>query len=201
MNSLKTAHSDYYHRRFSGWMEKIVEAEDGKKYIKRIYIGDYYILDLSGRKRRGIHFTYGTLYVLSVVFFIFASSRDIYANHTVVVQILCFVTLLLFVAMLAFLFAYVTAPRQMTVWEYYAGPARVQMSSKIAFLLLLAEALSVIFILIFRRIDEVKVQLSSGAGYLGAGLAMGAIRYVESKLRYIKSSSEIDPMQDGYLID
>jgi hypothetical protein len=101
----KMLHSVYYHKRFEGWMEKVVEDGSGRKHIERVYTGDYFRQDVSDRRRCIIRIAYAVLYVLSAGCFLFVSARSTGSNRAFFNQFLCFLTLLPMVAIATLLVA------------------------------------------------------------------------------------------------
>ena len=197
-------HSKYYHQRYEGWMEQVVEKDDGKKRIERVYVGDYYSQSLSVRQGLLIRFLYFALYALSSASFIFASSRFTESNRNIVVQFICFLTLLGLAALFVFLCAYAFSPKRMTVWEYYAGPLRVKTFNFVSALLMGGNAVAVfMFLLIGDGGDGADLQ-SEGVNivlYLAATVMMFVMYRIEKSVLYKVSASNAEEPHGGYLID
>ena len=58
-------HSRYYHRRFEGFMEQMVTGEDGRRRIRRVYVGDYFSQDMPDRRRVLTRILYAGLWLLA----------------------------------------------------------------------------------------------------------------------------------------
>ena len=75
-------HSKAYHRHFEGYAEVETTNEKGKTVIERVYVGDYYRLDLPKSKRVQLRLFYAGLIALVAALFGFAASRSVGANMT-----------------------------------------------------------------------------------------------------------------------
>jgi ABC-type multidrug transport system fused ATPase/permease subunit len=194
-------HSLYYHRRYEGWMEHLIEREGGKKRIERVYVGEYYSQDLSVRQGLLIRLLYFVLYALSSAFFLIASIRFTGSNRTFVVQFVCFLTLLCLIAFLVFLCAYVFSPKRMTVWEYYAGPLRIRTLSFIIALLMGGNAAATFTFILITDNADVQSEIVNIAAYLAVLVLMSVLCRVEKSIRYKVTASSAKEMRNGYYID
>jgi ABC-type multidrug transport system fused ATPase/permease subunit len=194
-------HSMYYHRRYEGWMEQLVEKDGGKKRIERVYVGEYYSQDLSARQGLLIRFLYFVLYTLSSAFFLIASIRFTGSNRTFVVQFICFLTLLCLIALFIFLCAYALSPKRMTVWEYYAGPSRVRTFSFITALLMGGNVAAVFMFILTADNADVQSEIVNIAAYLAVLVLMFVLYRVEKSIRYEVTASSAKEIRSGYYID
>ena len=123
-------HSKAYHRHFEGYTELEETDEKGKITIKRVYVGDYYRLDLPKNKRVGLRFAYAGLIALTAALFGFAASRPVGANMTWYIAIAQMVTVCLLGLLCVNLLSHCTAPRDMTVGDWKSSSKKLQRNAK-----------------------------------------------------------------------
>ncbi len=194
-------HSSYYHKRYQGYMEKLYRDENGKKHIQRIYIGEYYTQDIEEKKRVLIRILYAVLYILAAGLFIFFSVRKTEGNLTMYVQFLSFLTIAAMFALMIFLITYIAAPKHMTAWEHYSGPARVKIFSLLSATLIASVALAVTVFVISHREIKFSSELINISGYVAASFSMFLINRIEAKIQYKKTVSENKAPRDAYYIE
>lgn len=123
-------HSKAYHRHFEGYTELEETDEKGKITIKRVYVSDYYRLDLPKNKRIGLRFTYAGLIALTAALFGFAASRPVGANMTWYIAIAQMVTVCLLGLLCVNLLSHSTVPRDMTVGDWKSSSKKLQKNAK-----------------------------------------------------------------------
>lgn len=197
----KMVHSTYYHKRYEGYMENIVTDVKGRRRIHRVYVGEYYSQDISAKNRVLIRILYIFLYLLSVACFIFVSSRNSKSNYVIFIQIICFLLIMAMLMMMLFLVSYITSPKSMTVWEHYAGPVRIKVTSAAIAILLGIEALAVIIFVIFHSDIILWDEIVNIVGYLIASMSMFLINRVENKIQYNKTLNNNKKFRGGHYIE
>lgn len=111
-------HSKTYHRYFEGWSEWYETDGKGKKKIRRVYTGVLHQLDAPDPVRFRLRIAYILFYALALVLFLFAAFQPVGGNsawYGALMTAVCIPTLVL---TLVFLVSYLTAPREMTLYQY-----------------------------------------------------------------------------------
>lgn len=193
-------HSKAYHRHFEGYTEVEITNEKGKPVIQRVYVGDYYRLDLPKKKRVLLRLGYAALIVLIGILFGFASSRPVGANMIWYMAIGQMLVLGGIGAMGVNLLSHCTAPRDMTVGDWKSSSKNLQRSSKITALLLELNAFLTGLYLLLNGEDWL-VHLMCIALYAVAGIVAVVINRLEANAPYQIWSSREEAPEDGSYID
>ncbi len=122
-------HSGSYHRHFEGYKEYETVNEKGRPVLKRVYAGEWYVLDISGKKRVFLKTVYAALWLLSAVAFAFAATRRIAVNSVWYGALAELAVLAGLVWTAAGLLAYFTNPYKMTVGEWRSASWGVRRGS------------------------------------------------------------------------
>ena len=193
-------HSKAYHRHFEGYAELETTNEKGKTVIERVYVGEYYRLDLPKKKRVLLRLTYAALIGLIGAMFGFASSRPIGANMVWYMAIAQMLTLCGIGAMGVKLISHSTAPRDMTVGDWKAASKGLQKSSKFTAVLLELDMLLTALYLILKGENWLLHLMCIGL-YAVAGLVAVVVNRLEANAPYLKFPSTEEAPPDGAYID
>ena len=193
-------HSKAYHRHFEGYTELETTNEKGKTVIQRVYVGDYYRLDLPKKKRVLLRLTYAALIGLIGVMFGFASSRPIGANMVWYMAIVQMLTLCGIGAMGIKLISHATAPRDMTIGDWKSASKGIQKSSKFTALLLELDAFLTALYLMLNG-ENWLLHLLCAALYAVAGLAAVVLDRLEANAPYLTFPGTEEAPEDGSCID
>ena len=108
-----------YERYFEGYQE-LPQSVPNRRRSKsvRIYVAEYYVQDLSKKKRLQFCILFVALYILTIPPFIISAVRDSAANTAWYVTLPQAVALFSFGWMALSLFHYCTVPQKMTIYQY-----------------------------------------------------------------------------------
>ena len=193
-------HSKAYHRHFEGYTELEQTDEKGKTTIKRVYVGDYYRLDLPRNKRIGLRVAYAGLIVLTAALFGFAASRPVGANMTWYIAMTQMITVCLLGLLCVNLLSHSTAPRDMTVGDWKSSSKKLQRNAKYtAFAMELLAFLTGLYLLL--NGENWGTHLLCVLLYAVAGLVSVVINRLEANAPYTIWHSTEEPPADGSYID
>lgn len=193
-------HSKAYHRHFEGYTELEETDEKGKTTIKRVYVGDYYRLDLPQNKRIVLRLVYAALIALTAALFGFAASRPVGANMTWYIAIAQMVAVCLLGLLCVNLLSHSTAPRDMTVGDWKSASKKLQRNAKYTALMMeLLAFLTGLHLLL--NGENWGMHLLCVVLYAIAGIAAVVLNRLEANAPYkIWRSTEESP-EDGNYID
>lgn len=193
-------HSKAYHRHFEGYTELEETNEQGKTVIKRVYVGDYYRLDLPRNKRIVLRFTYAGLIALTAALFGFAASRPVGANMTWYIAIAQMLTVCLLGLLCVNLLSHCIAPRDMTVGDWKSSSKKLQRNAKYTALAMeLLAFLNGLYLLL--NGENWGTHLLCVLLYAVAGLCSVVINRLEANAPYKIWRSTEEPPEDGSYID
>lgn len=193
-------HSKAYHRHFEGYTEIETTDEKGKTIIKRVYVGDYYRLDLPKNKRIQLRAAYAGLIALVALLFGFAASRPVGANMTWYLAIVQMLGVCLLGLLCVNLLSHSIAPRDMTIGDWKSASGKLKRNSKYTALLMeLLAFLTLLYVLL--NGESWLTHLLCIGLYALAGLVAIVINRLEENAPYIKYRSTEEPPEDGSYID
>lgn len=193
-------HSKAYHRHFEGYAEVETTNEKGKTVIQRVYVGDYYRLDLPKKKRVTLRIIYAVLILLIGAFFGFAASRPVGANMTWYLAVVQMLVVFSIGALLVNLLSHATAPREMTVGDWKSTSRKLQRNAKYTALLLeLTAFLTGLYLLL--KGEEWLMHLVCIALYAIGGILAVVLNRLEANAPYQTWSSREEAPEDGSYID
>lgn len=193
-------HSKAYHRHFEGYTEVETTNEKGKTVIERVYVGDYYRLDLPKNKRISLRVSYAGLIVLTAALFGFAASRPVGANMTWYIAIVQMMAVCLLGLLCVNLLSHCIAPRDMTVGDWKSSSRKLQRNAKYTALTMELLAFLTALHLILNGEDWMIHLLCIGL-YVAAGTVSVVLNRLEANSPYkIWRSTETAP-EDGSYID
>lgn len=193
-------HSKAYHRHFEGYTELEETDEKGKTVIKRVYVGDYYRLDLPKSKRLLLRFGYAALIILVGALFGFAASRPVGANSQWYFAIVQMVSVCLIGLLGVNLLSHSTAPRDMTVGDRKASSGKLKRNSVYTALTMELLALMTLVYLLIKG-ENWGVHLLCVALYAAAGVAALILNRLEANAPYLTWRSTEEAPEDGSYID
>lgn len=193
-------HSKAYHRHFEGYAEVETTNEKGKTVIERVYVGDYYRLDLPGKKRIVLRLVYAALIALTAGLFGFAASRPVGANMTWYTAIVQMLAVCLLGLLCVNLLAHSTAPRDMTVGDWKSASKKLQRNAKYTALDMELLAFLTALHLILNG-EEWLTHLLCIALYAVAGLIAVVLNRLEANAPYKIWRSTGEAPEDGSYID
>lgn len=193
-------HSKAYHRHFEGYAEVETTNENGKTVIERVYVGDYYRLDLPKKKRILLRLSYAGLIGLIAALFGFAASRPVGANMTWYLAVAQMVGVCLIGLLGVNLLSHTTAPRDMTVGDWKSASVKFQRNAKYTALLLELTAFLTVLYLILNGTDLI-MHLVCVAAYAVAGLLAVLVNRLEANAPYLTWPSREQAPEDGSYID
>ena len=192
-------HSKAYHRHFEGYTELEETNEKGKTVIKRVYVGDYYQLNLPKNKRIGLRFVYAGLIALIAALFGFAASRPVGANMTWYLAIVQMVAVCLLGLLCVNLLSHSTAPRDMTVGDWKSSSKKLQRNAKYTALAMELLAFLTGLCLLMNG-ENWGTHLLCIALYTVAGLVSVVINRLEANAPYKRwHSTEVTPENGSYI--
>lgn len=193
-------HSKAYHRHFEGYTEVEKTDEKGKTVIRRVYIGDYYRLDLPRKKRILLRVGYALLVALIAALFGFAASRPVGANVTWYLTIVQMVAVCLLGLLCVNLLSHCIAPRDMTIGDWKGSSGKLQKNAKYTALIMELLAFLTGLYLVLSG-EDWPTHLLCIVLYALAGLAAVVLNRLEANVPYMTYHSTEEPPEDGSYID
>ena len=193
-------HSKAYHRHFEGYTELEETNERGKTVIRRVYVGDYYRLDLPKNRRIGLRFGYAGLIAFTAVLFGYAASRPVGANMTWYTAIVQMVAVCLLGLLCVNLLSHSVAPRDMTIGDWKSSSGKLQRNAKYTALSMELLAFLTALYLILNG-EEWVIHLVCIGLYGVAGLAALVLNRLEANAPYKTWRSTEAAPEDGSYID
>lgn len=193
-------HSKAYHRHFEGYTELEETNEKGKTVIKRVYVGDYYRLDLPKNKRIGLRFSYAGLISLIAALFGFVASRPVRANMTWYLAIVQMLAVCLLGLLCVNLLSHSIAPRDMTVGDWKSSSKKLQRNAKYTALTMELLAFLTALHLILNG-ENWLIHLLCVGLYAVAGLIAVVLNRLEANAPYKIWRSTEEAPDDGSYID
>jgi len=193
-------HSKAYHRHFEGYAEVETTNDKGKTIIQRVYVGDYYRLDLPKNKRVALRLAYLSLIALIAGLFGFAASRPVGANMTWYIAIAQMVAVCLLGLLCVSLLSHSTAPRDMTVGDWKSSSKKLRRNAKYTALVMeLLAFLTGLHLLL--NGENWGMHLLCVVLYAIAGITAVILNRLEANAPYRIWRSTEEPPEDGSYID
>ena len=192
-------HSKAYHRHFEGYAEVETTNEKGKTVIERVYVGDYYRLDLPKNKRIGLRLLYAVLIILTAALFGFAASRPVGANMTWYIAIAQMVAVCLLGLLCVNLLSHSTAPRDMPVGDWKSSSKKLQRNARYTALAMELLAFLTLLHLVING-ENWGRHLLCVALYAIAGITAVVLNRLEANAPYKRwRSTEASPENGSYI--
>lgn len=196
----EVTHSRAYHRYFEGYAEHKYFDEQEKMHIERVYVGSYYRRDISDKKHLCCRFLYILLYVVGLVAYLYAGTRDSgagFARYTAIPVVLALIA----VIWLAIpLFRNVTAPREMIVRAYRDTSEDLIRASLFAVILQLLNVVASLISLLLVSDQNTAMAVTSIAAYCVSCAAFFGMYFTEKHMPYEKLPPRADIPKDSSII-
>lgn len=124
-------HRNYYHKHFMGYTEVRRVNAKGRIISERYYTAPWQRHDLSGKQWVLTKLAYVLGAALATVLFLWALVQRVPSNSAALVAVPGFLSGLLLVLLWMAVFAYVSAPRKMTLWEYRSGKSKIELFTRL----------------------------------------------------------------------
>lgn len=124
-------HRNYYHKHFQGYTEVRRVNEKGRVISERHYTAPWQRHCLTDRQWVLTKVAYILGVLISTVLFLWALVQRVPSNSAAIVAAPGFLSGLLMLLMWMAAFAYVSAPRNMTLWEYRSGKNKVEIFTRL----------------------------------------------------------------------
>lgn len=176
-------HSTYYHKHFQGYTEIRSVRPNGSIAIERRYTAPWIQHQLNTKRWVLTKIAYVLSVLLSSFLYLWALVQRIPGNSAAIVAAAGMPTGILLVLMWMAVCAYVTAPRNMTQWEYHSGKKKVELFSRVSAAgVVLTALMKVVFCICFG--GSWSAEWSSILALLMAAAPLLAMYFTEYKMQY-----------------
>lgn len=182
-------HSASYHRHFEGYSEYESIDEKGRRFINRVYTGDYYSHDMEKKKRLLAILTLLVIWMAACAIAVIAAVQTGVGNNRWYVAMWQAGDVIGFAWSFSGLFNYLTNPRMMTVGDWRSSSLRLKRGSMVAASFLFATGVAVLFDWIISRENAGGHVLFALCFLLSGGLML-LQWYIEQKMPYKKTPSK-----------
>ena len=124
-------HRNYYHKYFMGYTEVRRVNAKGRVISERHYTAPWQLHDLTDLQWVLTKLAYVLGVVLTTVLYFWALIQRVSSNSATLVAIPGFLSVLLLLLLWMAVFAYVSAPRKMTLWEYRSGKSKIELFTRL----------------------------------------------------------------------
>lgn len=144
-------HSDTYHRYFRGYTEIRREKPNGGYRVDRYYTQPWIVSTAPVRDYWLTRLMYAVLVILSWGLYLWALTKDLGSNRSLMVAIPGLPSAILLVLLSAVTVKYLFVPRKMTLWEHESSTKRLKtMSLLTGGCIMLTAACKLIYVLTFQ---------------------------------------------------
>lgn len=124
-------HRNYYHKHFMGYTEVRRVNAKGRVISERHYTAPWQRHALTDQRWVLTKVAYVLGVLISTVLFLWALVQRVPSNNAAIAAAPGFLSGLLMLLMWMAVFAYVSAPRKMTLWEYRSGKSKVEIFTRL----------------------------------------------------------------------
>ena len=124
-------HRNYYHKHFMGYTEVRRVNAKGRIISERHYTAPWQRHNLTDGQWVLTKLAYVLGVILTTVLFLWALAQRIPSNSAALVAVPGFVSVLFLILLWMAVFAYVSAPRKMTLWEYRSGKNKIELFTRL----------------------------------------------------------------------
>lgn len=124
-------HRNYYHKYFQGYTEVRRVNSKGRVISERHYTAPWQKHCLTDAQWVLTKVAYAFGVLLSTVLFLWAMVQRSPSNSAVIAAVPGFLSILLLLMLWMAVFAYISAPRKMTLWEYRSGKSKVELFTRL----------------------------------------------------------------------
>lgn len=181
-------HSASYHRHFEGYSEYESIDEKGRRFINRVYTGDYYSHDMGKKKLLLTKLAYLLVWAAACALAVIAAVQNGVGNNHWYVAIWQAGDVVGMAWAFSGLFNYFINPRMMTIGDWRSSSLRLKRGNVVAAAFLAATGAAMLFDLVISRNNVGEHVLFAFCFLLASGLMMLQWR-VESKMPYKKTPS------------
>lgn len=125
-------HRNYYHKHFMGYTEIRRVNERGRIVIERCYTAPWQHHNISDKRWVLTKLAYVLGALITSALYLWALVQRVPSNSAALVAAPGFLSGLLMVLLWMAVFAYVSAPRKMTLWEYRSGKGKIERYTRLA---------------------------------------------------------------------
>ena len=124
-------HRNYYHKHFMGYTEVRRVNAKGRIVLERHYTAPWQWHNLTDGQWVLTKLGYVLGAILTTVLFLWALAQRIPSNSAALVAVPGFLSALFLLLLWMAVFAYVSAPRKMTLWEYRSGKRKIELFTRL----------------------------------------------------------------------
>lgn len=183
-------HRNYYHKHFQGYTEIRHVNENGAVVSERIYTAPWYHHKTTNKQWILAKTAYFGGVLISSILFLWALTQRIPSNVSKLVAVPGYATVVLMILMWMSVFAYITAPRKMTLWEYRSGKSKIELFTRLAVVGLAATALAKVLFICFAAGFAWTGEFGSIAALLLSAIPLLLIFLYERKMPYEELENE-----------
>lgn len=143
-------HRTYYHKYFQGYTEVRRVNAKGRVVVDRYYTAPWQRHCLTNKQWVLTKAAYVLGVLISTILLLWALVQRVPSNSSAIVAVPGFLSGLLILLLWMAVFTYITAPRNMTLWEYRSGKGKIELFTRLAAAAIIAIiAAKVIFICVW----------------------------------------------------
>ena len=124
-------HRNYYHKHFMGYTEVRRVNSKGRVISERHYTAPWQRHCLTDRQWVLTKAAYVLGVLISTALFLWALIQRVPSNSAAIAAAPGFISVLFLVLLWMAVFAYVSAPRKMTLWEYRSGKSKIELFTRL----------------------------------------------------------------------
>lgn len=193
-------YSRAYHKYFEGYTEFYETDSRGKKKLRHIYTGCYYVQRLTYPQRIFLRIIYSVLFIISYILYSFSATRNIALNYAWYVSIFSALCVPVYFWLLMRLIVYIFSPHKMKIYTYKSTSLIIK---KTSFYLMILLGLSCISSFIFELVNNsfskeniiCLLQLACSFG------CMSALRVIENHVEYDIEVNKAKAPANGFVIE
>lgn len=196
------SHVRAYHGHFEGYSEVAVPRRDGKgTRIERIYTGDYFRQDLTGRQRIWIRLLYVALFLWAVALCVSNAILPLASNSTWYVTLPQAVSIAFLSWIIIAFYSYLPAKQDMTVAEYRSSSLSLLKATWGSAISLGLIAVANLLFIALNLSNEPLRELLGAAKYVVSALMTLAINRIEKRVTYLSIPSQNQPPENSVKIN
>ena len=181
-------HSAAFRRHFKDYVEFADKDENGRRVIRRVYQGIWYIPEIDREKQKREQLLLVLLYLLGLALFLVAATRQVPANRLWYMGTAQFFTAATAIYTATGLFNYLTGGPRLTEHDHDSGPRRLRLASLVTAAILALSAVLYLVCAFTYRVFAARLILCAVLS-LAAALAFFALNRVDSRIAYRKEQS------------
>lgn len=183
-------HSRHYHRYFEGYRESLIIDENGRKRIKRQYIGRYYERKCSDRQWIFVKLLYFALALGAVVLFSWSGLQSLPCGRVFAVELSTAASVFSLFAEIIVTLTCLTKKRKMDVHDYKSAFAKVKTISLLASLCMAVNGISIMACTVMIGSGERIPSYLAAAAALSAAALLMVQHILEARATYIVTQAK-----------